>query len=79
MVQEIVHKIQKQRGKHGLTMLKLDLQKAYDSLEWSFVMRALKLWGFSDKVRSMLFSCISSVTYSFSMETKQVLLLKLEV
>lgn len=32
-------------------MLKVDLKKAYDRLEWNFVIKALNAWGFSKEVQ----------------------------
>lgn len=33
IAQELVHKVKKHQGKQGLLLMKIDLQKAYDSLE----------------------------------------------
>lgn len=37
VAQELVHKVKKHKGKQGLMLLKVDLRKAYDSLELSFL------------------------------------------
>nr|XP_048324647.1 secreted RxLR effector protein 78-like [Ziziphus jujuba var. spinosa] len=44
-------------------VIKLDLRKDYDRLEWQFVIEALRLWGFSREFRELIFSCIGSVNY----------------
>ena len=36
IVQEIVHSISKAKGKEGFMAIKIDLEKAYDKLEWGF-------------------------------------------
>lgn len=39
--QEVVHSLQYTRAKHGGMIMKLNLEKAYDRLEWSFVEETL--------------------------------------
>lgn len=47
MAQEIVHKIKQHKRKNKLMLLKIDLKKAYDKLEWCFVSKVLDIMGFS--------------------------------
>lgn len=42
---------------------KIDLKKAYDQMEWSFVDKAFEAWGFSKEIRFMIFYCVSTVSY----------------
>jgi len=35
--QELIHSIDKKKGKVGYMVIKVDLEKAYDKLEWSFI------------------------------------------
>ena len=37
IVQELVHTMSKKKGRGGLMAIKIDLDKAYDRLEWSFI------------------------------------------
>lgn len=37
LTQEIIHSMNRKRGKKGFMVLKLDLHKAYDSLDWDFL------------------------------------------
>lgn len=64
VAQEIVHKIRKHRSKHNLMLLKGDMKKAYDRLEWGFLSKVLDAWGFSEGVQRLIHSCVSTVQYS---------------
>ena len=64
IAQELMHKINKHKGKKGLMMLKMDMKKAYDRMEWSFIDRALMAWGFAEPFRDLIGSCVNSVTFS---------------
>ncbi|KAM6559171.1 hypothetical protein CsatA_028410 [Cannabis sativa] len=44
--------------------LKLDMHKACDKLEWSFLDRVLRANGFSDKSRKLLMACVTTISYS---------------
>ena len=37
IAQELFHALDKKKGKTGFIAIKLDLEKAYDKLEWSFI------------------------------------------
>lgn len=51
LAHEIVHNIRKTKGRNGLMVAKIDLKKAFDRLEWAFVDKVLKSWGFSKRFR----------------------------
>ncbi|KAL0458069.1 UNVERIFIED_CONTAM: putative mitochondrial protein [Sesamum latifolium] len=52
-------------GKVGHVSLKLDVSKAYDTLDWFFLESVLSRIGFHHKVVSLIMLCVKSVTYSF--------------
>lgn len=64
VAQKVVHKVRHHQGRNGLMILKVDMQKAYDRLEWSFIGKALEVWGFLEDARRMILSCVSTVHYS---------------
>ena len=37
IVQELIHSMSKKKGKEALMAIKIDLEQAYDRLEWSFI------------------------------------------
>ncbi|KAM6563321.1 hypothetical protein CsatB_023319 [Cannabis sativa] len=44
--------------------IKIDMNKAYDCLEWSFLLRVLKANGFSGKVCHLIMQFVTMVSYS---------------
>uniref|UniRef100_A0A803PUX2 Reverse transcriptase domain-containing protein n=1 Tax=Cannabis sativa TaxID=3483 RepID=A0A803PUX2_CANSA len=64
LTQELVHKIRKKKGVGGLMAIKLDMLKAYDKMEWPFILRVLKANGFEDKICNIIMSGITGVSYS---------------
>jgi len=62
---EIVNKFKIMKGKKGFVALKLDMEKAYDRLEWDFLLSCLKQLGFHDTWIQWIKECISTVSYSF--------------
>ena len=51
-------------GKEGFMTLKLDMSKAYDRVEWSFLEKIMLKMGFQDSWVAMIMQCVSTVTYS---------------
>ena len=60
IVQEIIHSMANKKGRGGLMAIKLDLEKAYDRLGWSFIKDILKLFLVPTKLILLIMSCISS-------------------
>lgn len=43
--------------------LKLDMSKAYDRLEWTFIEKILWAMGYPVRFVSLIIGCVSSVSY----------------
>ena len=61
---ELFHSMKKKKGKGGYIALKVDMEKAFDKMEWSFIDEVLKCFGFSNKWIGWISQCISTPTFS---------------
>ena len=50
IAQELFHALDNKKGRVGFMAIKLDLEKAYDRLEWSFIHRVLQAVHFPAKI-----------------------------
>ena len=48
------------KGCEGYMVVKVDLEKAYDRLEWSFIHNVLQAFRFSHNIIKLIMSCIST-------------------
>lgn len=58
IAQEVIHSIQ-----HNLEpsmLIKLDIKKAYDKVNWRFLCKCMEDFGFAKQCINLIFSCISS-------------------
>ena len=56
--------LKRKKGKTGYMVVKLDMEKAYDRLEWEFIKAILTRLGFHPKWIGWVMECISTVSYS---------------
>lgn len=52
--------------------LKLDISKAYDHIEWSFMEQMMRKLGFAEGWISLVMMCVTTVTYSFKLNGEHV-------
>ncbi|WOL04707.1 hypothetical protein Cni_G13429 [Canna indica] len=65
LAHEITHYMKtKQHTKSHDMAIKLDMSKAFDKLEWSFVIASLNRMGFHPRFIELIFQCISTTSYS---------------
>ena len=64
LTQEIIHTISTPKSKSDLMALKIDLKKAFDRMEWSFIYHVLCWFKFPKDWFDLIMSCITSANLS---------------
>lgn len=59
IVQEVIHTLRKRKGRRGAMVAKIDLEKPYDWIKWSFLQVMLSV-GFSLHTTELIMYCITS-------------------
>jgi hypothetical protein len=61
---ELLHSFKLKRGKGGFMFLKMDMEKAFDKMEWKLILAIMQHLGFHDTWLKWIESCISSTSFS---------------
>ncbi|XP_042952134.1 uncharacterized protein LOC122289223 [Carya illinoinensis] len=62
---EMIHFLRRKRkGKDGFMSLKLEMSKAYDRVEWSFLQKVMEQMGFSEKWVKLIMFCVQTISFS---------------
>ncbi|GKV02665.1 hypothetical protein SLEP1_g15064 [Rubroshorea leprosula] len=61
---EVLHYMRaRRRRKRGWQAIKLDMSKAFDRVEWSYLEAIMKSLGFAERWISLIMGCVTSVSY----------------
>lgn len=58
VVQEIFHYMRNKKGNKGWMAIKVDLEKAYDRLKWSYIKETLQDIGIQENITNLIWHCI---------------------
>jgi hypothetical protein len=61
---ELLHSIKSKKGRGGLMAVKIDVEKAFDRMEWGFLLYILTKLGFNSIWINWIQKCISSTSFS---------------
>ena len=62
IAQELIYSLRKRKGTTGYMVMKVDLEKAYDRLEWTSIKMVLEHFGFPEMMIKLIMSCVTSTT-----------------
>jgi hypothetical protein len=70
---ETIHHMKcKVKGKVGEVALKIDISKAYDRVEWKYLMNVMNKMGFCEKWKKWIVMCLETVQYSIMINGESV-------
>ena len=72
VAQELLYAMERMKGRTGYMIIKIDLEKAYDRLEWGFLRNMLSSLNFCMDTVELILSCISTTSVSFLFNGEQL-------
>jgi hypothetical protein len=64
MAHELLHTLKSKKGLGGLIAVKIDMKKAFDRIEWSFILAILEKLGFHTTWINWIQICVTSPSFS---------------
>lgn len=71
LAQELIRDINR-KTTGGNVAFKIDMAKAYDRLEWRFILKAMETFGFSPHARDLIYRNLCNIWYSFRINGEYV-------
>jgi hypothetical protein len=68
LAHEVFHFMKHKRGNGGLMALKLDIEKAFDSMEWNFLLKIFSLLGFNSTWINWFSQCLTTSSFSILLD-----------
>ena len=62
-MQKVLHSFKNRKIIFGTMAIKLNLQKAYDRMNWSFLKEVLLRFGFNETFTSWIMACVTTVSF----------------
>ena len=62
ITQEVIHSMRYKKGRQGWMAIKVDLEKAYDRVDWCFLENTLQHIGIGEKLLPLIMKCVTSTS-----------------
>ena len=72
IVQELIHTLGRKKGRTGFMAIKIDLEKTYDKLEWSFIREMLFKVNLPQNLIKLMMSYVSVVSTSIVVNGRDI-------
>jgi len=64
VAQEVAHSLELSCGSDSYVLAKIDMERAYDKMQWDFIDTVLIHFGFDDRFRMWINGCLSDPTFA---------------